>query len=177
MGETREARHARYRARGWWPGERLTAHYDRVAGERPRALAVADDLGGWLSHEQLRERARDLSTALEGIGVRARDVVLLFMPNRVDWQVAMLAALELGAVPASLPIRTDPDTLRHVIELCGARIVVTLETHRATVAVVAAQCPVPPGVVTLEDGEARVHAGPGHRSKPILPAPVDSTLR
>ena len=124
------AEHARrYRERGWWPGVPLAARFERFVREGPAALAVLDDRGRRLDRTQLWREAGRLAAELAERGVGARDVVLVLMPNRVEGQVAMLAALRLNAVPANLPIRSDEDTLRYAAELCGARALLTVERH------------------------------------------------
>ena len=86
----------RYRERGWWPGAPLPERYVRMVQDRPAALAVLDDRGRRLSREALWRDAGRLSAELAEHGLVAGDVVLIFMPNRVEWQVAMLAALRRG---------------------------------------------------------------------------------
>ena len=122
----------RYREHGWWPGVPLAEHFERFVRERPSALAVLDERGRRLGRGALWREAERLGSELAAQGVAAGDVVLIFMPNRVETLVAMLAALRLGAVPANLPIRTDEDTLRYAAELCGARALVTVERHGRT---------------------------------------------
>ena len=129
-GDAERAR--RYRERGWWPGVPLVERFRRFVHDRPDALAVADDRGRRLSREQLWREAGRLGAELAERGIGAGDVVLVFMPNRVESLVATLAALRQGAVPANLPIRTDEDTLRYAADLCGARALVTVERHGRT---------------------------------------------
>ena len=151
----------RYREQGWWPGVPLADRFERFVRETPDAPAVVDDRGRRLNREQLWREAGRLGAELAGQGVEPGDVVLVFMPNRAESLVAMLAALRQGAVPASLPIRTDEDTLRYAADLCGARALVTVERHGRTesgeMALAAArQCPLPPAVaVTRDDGTRR----------------------
>ena len=100
-------------------------------------------------------------------GVEAGDVVLVFMPNRVEWLVAMLAALRLGAVPANLPIRTGEMTLAYAAELCGARVLLTVDRHGRTdtgglALAAASRCPAPPTLMVVGDGGRRwTRSGPG----------------
>ena len=181
-GDMERAR--RYRERGWWPGVPLAERFERFVREGPAALAVLDDRGGRLDREQLWEDAGRLGAELDGQGIGPGDVVLNFMPNRAESQVAMLAALRRGAVPANLPVRTDEYTLRYAAELCGARAILTVERHGRTetgeLAVAAAgNCPVPPAVaVAGDDGTRRwprPGPGPGRdgkvRGRGTVPAP------
>ena len=172
-GDAERAR--RYRERGWWPGVPLADHFERFVRERPAALAVIDDRGGRFGREQLWREAGRLGAELAEQGIGAGDIVLIFMPNRVEWMVAMLAALRRGAVPANLPIRSDEATLRYAAELCGARAILTVERHGRTeageLAVAAAgNCSLPPAVaVAGGDGTRRwprPGSGPGLESRP-----------
>ena len=170
-GDTERTR--RYRERGWWPGAPLAARFRRLVHDRPDAPAVVDDRRRRLSREQLWREAGRLGAELAERGIGAGDVVLIFMPNRAEWPVAMLAALRRGAIPANLPIRTDEDTLRYAIERCEARAVVTVERHGRTgvgemTLAAAGKCPLPPAVaVTGDDGTRRWPA----------PAPASASAR
>ena len=166
-------RDRRYRERGWWPGVPLAERFRRFVRERPDAPAVLDDRGRRLTRVQLWREAGRLGAELARQGVGPGDVVLLFLPNRVESLAAMLAALRHGAVPASLPIRTDEDALRHAATLCGARALVTVERHGRTGTgalslTAAAGCPAPPAVaVVAEDGTRRWPLpGAGPRADP-----------
>ena len=152
----------RYRERGWWPGVPLAERFHRFVQDQPDAPAVADDRGRRLSRGQLWREAGRLGAELAGQGIGPGDVVLLFMPNRVESLVAMLAVLRHGAVPANLPIRTDEDALRHATELCEARALITVERHGRTetgalsLDAAARVRPVPPAVAVIaEDGSRR----------------------
>ncbi len=129
MLETEKQRHRWYREQGWWPGERLQDRYARIVAERPEGLAVVDDRGRRFSHAELWQRAQSLAEELEAHGLTARDIILIFLPNWVEWQIAFLAVLRLGATPATIPIRTDSEALTYVAELSGARLVIASERH------------------------------------------------
>ena len=153
-------RERRYRERGWWPCVPLAARFERFVREGPAALAVHDDRGGRLDRKQLWHEAGRLGAELAEQGIGAGDIVLIFMPNRAEWMVAMLAALRRSAVPANLPIRSDEGTLRYAAELCGARAILTVERHGRTeageLAVAAAgQCPGLPAVAIVGDDGTR----------------------
>ncbi|HBX76818.1 MAG TPA: hypothetical protein DEG43_04170 [Acidimicrobiaceae bacterium] len=116
--------------RSFVPGEALTDRFEQFVRAAPEVISVRDDSGSSLSRIQLWDQAAALSQTLAGSGVRARDVVLVLLPNRVEWQVALLACLQLGAVPATIPMTTDARTLAYVLELIGARAIITLPHHR-----------------------------------------------
>ena len=100
-------RERRYRERGWWPGVPLAERFRRFVEARPGALTVVDDRGGRLDREQLWEEAGRLGADLAEQGIGPGDVVLIFLPNQVESQVAMLAALPPGSRP-----RQPADPLR-----------------------------------------------------------------
>lgn len=120
-------RQQHYRDMGWWPGEPLLARYERLSACRLDALAVADSRGRRLTHRQLLAAAADYASVLVRSGVGAGDTVLIALPNCVEWQVMLLAMFRLGAVPATIPVRTDPANLLHVAELIGARALAVAE--------------------------------------------------
>ena len=104
----RAERERRYRAMGWWPGERLCERYAALAQRLESRLAVADASGRRLSHGGLWREGGRLAEKLKAGGIGPGDIVILLLPNIVEGQVAFVALLRLGAVPASLPTRTDP---------------------------------------------------------------------
>ena len=123
-------RHEEYRKRGWWPGERLEERYQQHVASQPGALAVADSAGRELTRAELWQRSGELADVLENIGVSSGDVVLLFLPNRVEWQIAMLATLRRNAVPASIPTSTDAKTLAYAVDLVGCKALLISDSEK-----------------------------------------------
>lgn len=99
----------------------------RISAARQDELAVADSRGRRLSHRQLASTAEEFGAVLCRGGVGPGDAVLLQLPNWVEWQAAFLAVLRIGAIPATIPVRTDATQLLYVAELIGARLLVTAE--------------------------------------------------
>jgi acyl-CoA synthetase (AMP-forming)/AMP-acid ligase II len=130
LSATVAERQQQYRDMGWWAGEPLLARYLRLCAQRPDALAVADSRLE-LTHRQLLAAADDYARELARSGVSAGDVVLMALPNCVEWQIALLAMFRLDAIPATIPMRTDAANLLHVAELIGARLVVVPEGQKA----------------------------------------------
>ena len=125
-------REQEYHRQGWWSGERLQDRYEKIVATRGDDLAVVDNLGQRLTHSELWEASGMLAEKLENQGICRGEVVIIFLPNRVEWQVAMLGILRLGGIPANLPTRIDADNLRYVAELTGTRAIITTELHRST---------------------------------------------
>ncbi|MGI9235044.1 MAG: AMP-binding protein [Woeseiaceae bacterium] len=118
-----------YRKLGWWPGVRLAEHYHHHVIAHPDALALADSTGRELTHAELWQRSGELAESLRKQGIESRDVVLLFLPNRVEWQIAMLAVLRLDAVPASIATKTDSSTLAYAAQLVCSDLILTARTE------------------------------------------------
>lgn len=118
-----------YREQGWWPGVRLEARYEQSVLARPDALAVADSAGRELTHAELWARAGELAGMLGQQGVSSGDTVVMFLPNRVEWQIALLAVLRLQAVPASIATKTDARTLAYAAELVCSDLILTARTE------------------------------------------------
>ena len=108
-------------------GETLWDRYARLAAVRPSDVAVVDDRGRSLSHEQLADASRRVAAALGEAGVRRDDLVLVIMPNTVEWQVVFAATLRLGAVPMTIPITTETSTLTYLCDLADVSAVVTVD--------------------------------------------------
>ncbi len=123
------ARVQRYRREGWWPDEALVTRFHRLVAAAPGASAVADDRGRSLTRAGLWAQAGGIAAEFGGRGVVEGDVVLVCLPNRVEWQAVFLACLRLGVVPATVPATTDAATLGYVSRLIGARVLVGAATH------------------------------------------------
>lgn len=131
MGQARCGSSLEGTARAQRPDQRLV---DRVAGfvaERPHALSVADDRGSALTRSELWVEAGSVADELAHHGLAPGQIVLVCLPNRVEWQVVFLACLRLGAVPATIPVTTDPESLVEVCGRVGVRALAAPATHRA----------------------------------------------
>ena len=79
-----------YRQQGWWTGELLQDRYASIVTKRGGDLAVADNRGQRLTHSELWSTSGALADALRQRGLREGEVIILFLPNWVEWQVALL---------------------------------------------------------------------------------------
>jgi acyl-CoA synthetase (AMP-forming)/AMP-acid ligase II len=177
------ARAAEYRRRGWWPGESLAARYAQIVKANPDAPAIADAHGRTLSHRELWDAAGEWAEDFARHGAGAGDVVAIILPNQIEWQVAFLAALRVGAVAASLPATTDADTLADAFATSAPRIIVAAEEHRGHPAAEAARdaaatsgCDA--GVLALVAGGARrwYDAPQGERLEQRVPDTIDHIM-
>lgn len=129
--ELRHAHGAEYVRRGWWSDVSVLDRYAATVRRHPGHLAVIDDAGRRLTHEALWAASGALADALASAGTGTRDVVLVHLPNVAEWQVVYLACLRLGAVPATLPVTTDEDTLAYIVGCVRPRTVASLDGVRA----------------------------------------------
>ena len=120
----RADRERRHRAMGWWTGERLCVRNAVLAKRLESREAVADAAGRRRPRGTLwREDGRLAEEPAEG-GIGRGGIVFVLLSNIVDGQVAFVALLRLGAMPASPPTPTDPETVAHAARLTGARALV-----------------------------------------------------
>lgn len=177
-----EERGKGYRAAGWWTGERLSDRFQALVRARPDHLAIIDDHGVQLTRSQLWEAAEEFGATLLERGVGAGDVVLIYLPNTVTWQVCFLGALQVGAVPATLPLTTDETTLTYIAELVGARVLVAprISRNRPTGewAVTAAKATGRATAIALsgDDGGLTWRSIDGTDREPVVPTGVDHLM-
>lgn len=114
---------------GWWQDERLESRYERISATRHNELAIADNHGRKLTHEELFQAAEELRYELLNHGINKGDRILIVLPNRVEWQIALLAILRLQAIPASIPVTTEISHLSHAVDLIQSSLVITKSQH------------------------------------------------
>ena len=176
---TRQEREQWYREMGWWQDERLESRYERLSAKRLNNLAVADNQGGELTHGQLLQAAEALRHELSNHGINKGDRILIMLPNRVEWQIALLAILQLQAIPASIPVTTETNHLAHAIDLIRSSLVITTSQYGvpepvASCAEAIAGTDSSPGLLVLEQGRSfQWHNLPG---KAQLPLPGRQTI-
>ena len=126
-------------------------HWGRVrAGER--ALSEG---GEELGYADLASLVEEVGEHLAGGGVTPGDRVALIGPNTIEWVLAFLAGLRVGAVVVPLNSRLSPLEIRRQIEVCAPRVV--LAGEGLLPAVERAGLPEHVGLLVLESdtGEAR----------------------
>ena len=102
----------------------LTRMLSERAGSRRIAL-ISADTGVSLSYGDLADRARILTTALRLHGVGAGDRVAILLPPCTDFSVAFFGALGARAIALPLDVQIRRPDLRRLLELTGARFLVT----------------------------------------------------
>lgn len=86
-------------------------------------------LGEVLDYSNLFEMVERLSTGLVSLGVKARDKVIIYLPNTPQWIISWLSIQKIGAVAVPIaPIYTSRD-LRYIATDSGARAVICADTN------------------------------------------------
>jgi crotonobetaine/carnitine-CoA ligase len=97
---------------------------DRHAAEQPDApFALFADGAQW-TYAALRQQVRDCAQALQQLGVRQGDFVVVWLPNGPDCMRVMFALNYLGAVYVPINTSYRGGLLAHVIDNSGARLII-----------------------------------------------------
>ncbi len=103
----------------------------------PDRIAYIDD-AGTLSYGELSNRIRRLATALQALGVRREERVLLLMQDCSDWPVCFLGAMYAGIVPVAVNTLLTVDDYCYMLEHSRAQTVLVsdklLPTLQAAIA-------------------------------------------
>ncbi|GLS46682.1 AMP-binding protein [Methylobacterium brachythecii] len=84
-----------------------------------------------LTYGALRERVAALAARMRSLGVEAGDRVAILLPKSIGECVAIFAASAAGAVFVPIHPSLRPRQVRHIVEDCGARLLVTDAAHHA----------------------------------------------
>ncbi len=105
----------------------------RSAARVPDAIAC-DFFGARLSYRELLAAIDRAAAVLASVGLRGGDRLLMAMPTMPAGVIAFYAANKLGVVPALIhPLSTGPE-ISHYLDLCGARVALTLDAFYPQVA-------------------------------------------
>lgn len=98
----------------------FAAHlFERNAARGGKTAYIDDD--GALSYGALDERCRRLAAALQSLGVRREERVLLLMHDCSDWPVAFLGAIYAGIVPVAVNTLLQPADYAYMLKHCRAQ--------------------------------------------------------
>jgi 2,3-dihydroxybenzoate-AMP ligase len=89
---------ARYRASGLWEGVTIGEMLARSARRAPGKVALVQGEER-LSYATLLERSQRRAAGFAGVGLERGDLVLMQLPNTIEFVVSYLALNILGAVP------------------------------------------------------------------------------
>jgi amino acid adenylation domain-containing protein len=141
--------------------------FEARAAATPAACAIAFN-DQRLSYDEVNTRANQLAHHLRGLGVRANDLVGVYMERGTDAVVAILAVLKSGGAYLPLDASYPQERLAFIMQDAGARVLLTHARHVSALRNGEAT------VICLDaDGEAiatRSGDNPERRSLPQHPA-------
>src|SRR6266508_5074309 len=94
-----------------------------------------------LTFADFSRRSNQLANALESLGVRRGDRVLLMLPRLVEWWEAILGIMKAGAVSMPGTTLLTPKDIAYRANLAETRLVITDAANTAKFDEVRAQCP------------------------------------
>ena len=126
----------------------LLAH----VSDRPDAVAFRTYDGATWTWREYLDRAARFAGGLRALGVRPGERVVLMLRNRLEFHVADVGALLVGATPISIYNSSSPEQISYLASHCEAAVVVT-EGGDFVERVLAADLPTVRRVVVV-DGDA-----------------------
>lgn len=115
-------------ARGWCPGEDVFSVFTARVREHPGKVAVIDDKGE-TSYAQLDREALAVAKALSAEGVRAGDIVGIYLPNRHEACAVELGIAAIGAASIAFPVMYRAKEVRSLLGRSRAVACVTMNSH------------------------------------------------
>src|SRR3954469_18739726 len=99
----------------------LLNHLDR----HPDAVALRSLDGEAWTWRDFADRAARFAGGLAALGVKRGDRVVIMLRNRLEFHVADLGALLLGATPISIYNSSSPDQISYLVSHCKGAVAVT----------------------------------------------------
>jgi acyl-CoA synthetase (AMP-forming)/AMP-acid ligase II len=118
-----------YRRDGWWTGQRLVDRFESHVAESPNQLALVSGRDT-LSRGDLWTKAGDAAEQIAAVVGGTRRVVVVHLPNSPSWLVMFLAVLRAGHVPATPPVTTEAEHLRHIFKLTRPALAISASGYR-----------------------------------------------
>ena len=110
---------AHYRASGLWEGVTIGDMFARVARGSPDNLALVQG-NERLTYAALLALCRDRAARFAAVGLRPGDLVLMQLPNSVEFVVSYLALTMIGVIPVMALRAHRHAEVRHFLRASGA---------------------------------------------------------
>jgi 2,3-dihydroxybenzoate-AMP ligase len=110
---------ARYRASGLWEGVTIGEMFARSARRLPDKPALVQGEQR-LTYAELFAHSRDRAARLAGLGLRSEDLVLMQLPNTIEFVVSYLALNIIGVIPVMALRAHRHAEVRHFLRASGA---------------------------------------------------------
>jgi 2,3-dihydroxybenzoate-AMP ligase len=172
---------ARWKAAGHRPGRRVGDIVADAAARLPDKTAVID-ADRRLSYAELLQRADQLARRLQDSGLEREDRVVMQLPNSIEFVLAFLALMRLGATPVMALRAHRYSEIRHFVQASGAVAymgpgVLQQFDHRRLAQDVQRDCPGLRHVFILDDALPGQHALramiDAAAPDPTAPPPID----
>lgn len=108
-----------WRAAGYRPGRRVADIVQSAAARLPNKTAVIEG-DRRLTYAELLAQVDQLAAALGSTGLKALDRVVMQLPNSIEFVVAFLALMRLGAIPVMALRAHRHSEIRHFVDASGA---------------------------------------------------------
>ena len=114
---------ATYHQAGWWEPESLAVRVARLASERPdgEAYITAEERVTWARYDEVSSAWAGVLAGLAAPG----DRVAVKLPDGAAVHAALLAVQKAGLVAVGIGHRAGEREMRHLLDLTGARVIVT----------------------------------------------------
>ena len=96
-------------------------HLIDINTNRPQKIAFVDEKGT-LSYSELFNKVRRMASALQALGVRREERVLLLMHDCNDWPVSFLGAMYAGIVPVAVNTLLSADDYHYMLRHSRAQV-------------------------------------------------------
>ena len=96
-------------------------HLIDINTNRPQKIAFVDEKGT-LSYSELFNKVRRMASALQALGVRREERVLLLMHDCNDWPVSFLGAMYAGIVPVAVNTLLSADDYHYMLQHSRAQV-------------------------------------------------------
>lgn len=123
-----EAMAQRYRALGYWTGDRLHGHLEHAAARHPDRPALVCGTRRW-THAELQARIRTASAALNAAGIARGNHVIVQLPNVAEFIIVSFALFRIGAVPLFAQVAHRRAEITQFIGRGDARAWITVDRH------------------------------------------------
>jgi long-chain acyl-CoA synthetase len=124
----------------------------RTVARQPDHSAVRELQGQQMTWAEYAERASRFAGGLAALGVGAGDRVVLMMRNRLEFHVADIAVVALGATPISIYNSSSAEQIAYLVNHCKATVAVVDDGDFVDrVLVAAGDCPLLRSVVVRGD--------------------------
>lgn len=80
-----------------------------------------------LTYQDVLERARSFAGYLQQQSLQKGDCLIIWSSSRISWLITYLGTLMVGIVVVPLDVNSKADFLQHIVEITGAKLVVTTQ--------------------------------------------------